>query len=348
MTPTGLVSYANPSREVARVSRHHFFLSYASADRRRASVIADALSTAGFRVWFDRSKLVSGDSASLEIERAIRDARSVVVLWSSSSVESRWVTSEAHKGFERNVLLPVLLDPASPPVPFNAQTYFDLTMWRGAAEDPVLRELVEHLAQRVGEDGSTGEAASSDVRPTFLIRAEIGGEFEPHPEMIPGRDIRSGTKLGTFSAFGERFPAYSMWPGEFIGFLVAPGESVDTSAPFAEVQGHHPVVFESPIYGEFLRSLDHRAYEGEYSGGIPDELEYNAAATPLVEVGTSISIGEPLCGVYTMGLICPIESTVEGVVHEILAADRQRVGIRDALFSILPESPHVSVTSPNA
>src|SRR5688572_9477678 len=83
----------------------HVFLSYAAEDAAVARLLADDLSRLGFRVWWDR--LISGGAQwGPEIERAIDDARAVVVLWSPASVASHFVRAEARTAAERQALIP--------------------------------------------------------------------------------------------------------------------------------------------------------------------------------------------------------------------------------------------------
>ena len=57
-------------------------------------MFAEALTDEGFTVWWDAS-LHSGETFDEVIERNLRDAKAVVVLWSPRSVASRWVRAEA-------------------------------------------------------------------------------------------------------------------------------------------------------------------------------------------------------------------------------------------------------------
>ena len=63
------------------------FLSYARDDSERARSVALALTRAGHSVWWDRH-IKGGTQYSKEIEKALKRAEAVVVLWSERSIDS--------------------------------------------------------------------------------------------------------------------------------------------------------------------------------------------------------------------------------------------------------------------
>ena len=85
------------------------FISYARADKEKAELLANAFSRKGWSVWWDR-EIPPGKSFDETIENALSSARCVVVLWSKTSVSSRWVKTEAAEGAERGILVPALID----------------------------------------------------------------------------------------------------------------------------------------------------------------------------------------------------------------------------------------------
>lgn len=63
------------------------FISYASEDRDRAEMLANAFTGLGWSVWWDR-KIVTGQAFDHAIEIALEAAKCVVVLWSHHSIRS--------------------------------------------------------------------------------------------------------------------------------------------------------------------------------------------------------------------------------------------------------------------
>ncbi len=101
------------------------FLSYDRDDQAGARKIAAALEKAGHQVWWDRN-IRGGSEFAQEIERALADARAVVVLWSERSIQSAWVRDEAAAGRDSGRLVPVRIDGCTPPLGFRQYQTIDL------------------------------------------------------------------------------------------------------------------------------------------------------------------------------------------------------------------------------
>jgi hypothetical protein len=116
------------------------FISYARDDRDHAARLASALEARGLSVWWDR-EIPPGRTFDEVIEEALTSARCVFVLWSESSVRSRWVRAEASAASERGVLVPVLVEAVEPPLEFRSIQAADLTGWDGADDHPEWERL---------------------------------------------------------------------------------------------------------------------------------------------------------------------------------------------------------------
>ena len=104
------------------------FVSYAREDRELVERLATAFDDAGLSVWWDR-KIETGSHFDKVLEQELHNSRCVVVAWSGHSIDSDWVRSEAHDGFDRGVLMPVMLEDVSPPLPFKRMQSANLTGW---------------------------------------------------------------------------------------------------------------------------------------------------------------------------------------------------------------------------
>ncbi len=124
------------------------FLSYARQDRATARAFAECLSEEGFKVWWDAS-LHSGETFDEVIEKHLRDAQAVVVLWSPRSVASRWVRAEATLADRRNKLVPAIIEPCDRPIVFELTHTAELADWHGDRSDPRWRIFVEDLNRLV-------------------------------------------------------------------------------------------------------------------------------------------------------------------------------------------------------
>lgn len=130
----------------SETTQKHVFLSYSSKDRNIAQGLAHALEKRGIPVWQDQDLPAGGDFASA-IEKALTGSCCVIVLWSSNSVNSRWVRNEADWAAENEILLPVLIEGVEIPWEFLNYHTLDMKKWVDNDDDPALGALLLGLSQ---------------------------------------------------------------------------------------------------------------------------------------------------------------------------------------------------------
>lgn len=127
------------------------FVSYARADGWAARAIAERIQQEGFSVWWDKNISI-GETFDEELDKQLDKARSVVVLWSRSSVKSEWVLNEAAEGLAKKALFPVLLEPVRVPFGYRRVQTADLTDWTPSENHVGLDRLTAALSEAL-EDG---------------------------------------------------------------------------------------------------------------------------------------------------------------------------------------------------
>jgi hypothetical protein len=131
------------------VSGPDIFISYSRQERPAARLFAESFAEEGFSVWWD-AVLHSGETFDEVIERQLRAAKAVVVLWSPRSVASRWVRAEATQADRANKLVPVVIEPCDRPIIFELTHTAELPHWKGDREDPHWQGLVNDLRRLIG------------------------------------------------------------------------------------------------------------------------------------------------------------------------------------------------------
>lgn len=148
------------------MSETDIFLSYSREDRTAARHFAESFANEGFTVWWDAA-LRSGQTFDEVIERELRSAKAVVVLWSPRSVASRWVRAEATLADRRNKLVPAIIEACDRPIIFELTHAADLADWTGDTSDIRWRTLVNDLRRLVGggEDAEAAQPAAAEPAP---------------------------------------------------------------------------------------------------------------------------------------------------------------------------------------
>jgi hypothetical protein len=150
------------------------FISYARVDRECARRLARALESRSWTVWWDPD-LHAGERFEDVIEREIDRARATIVIWSISSVKSRFVRDEAAHALDQDKLVPVRIDHARLPMRFNL------------IQTPNLSQWLAH--QAVSDHGPNAEAQVTGGA------SEYGGELETLIRDLNHRFARSITEV---------------------------------------------------------------------------------------------------------------------------------------------------------
>lgn len=82
------------------MSARSIFISHASKDDEFVKDLRVKLEGYGLPVWANSRELSDGDKLTPKIEKAIEDARQVIVVVSLNSLNSTWVQNEVNKALE--------------------------------------------------------------------------------------------------------------------------------------------------------------------------------------------------------------------------------------------------------
>jgi hypothetical protein len=125
------------------------FISYKREEQTIARKLADALESEGWTVWWD-PKLRAGEHFDDVIEKALKESKCVVVVWSERSVQSRYIRDEATYALERGKLVPVAIENVNLPFRFTGVQTLTLIGWDGSKDFSEFRKLVEDIASIAG------------------------------------------------------------------------------------------------------------------------------------------------------------------------------------------------------
>ncbi|MFK7893792.1 MAG: SUMF1/EgtB/PvdO family nonheme iron enzyme, partial [Granulosicoccus sp.] len=128
---------------------YDIFIAYKREDRQTAMQLLSVFEAQGLIVFIDTS-IHAGARFSAELEIALDASRTVVVLWSEKSKNSRYVLDEANEGVERGVLFPVLIEDTRIPYGFRGIQTVNLCDWDGDSTHPECESLLGALNAKLG------------------------------------------------------------------------------------------------------------------------------------------------------------------------------------------------------
>ncbi|MBS0381978.1 MAG: TIR domain-containing protein [Proteobacteria bacterium] len=136
------------------------FISYARADKARVAPLVKAIEAKGWSVWWD-PEISPGKEFDDEIDQELQDARAVLVVWTPTSVASRWVRGEARDGAERGILVPVRFDQARLPIDVRAIHTTELDDWHGDAASSALHDCLKALETTIAQSRAARAPATT-------------------------------------------------------------------------------------------------------------------------------------------------------------------------------------------
>jgi len=153
------------------------FISYKREDSLKVRMLVVALREANLDVWWDED--ISASALwEAAIEKALAEAKVVVVCWSPASVDSENVRSEARVAREDGRLVQLFLKPCSPPLFFGERQGVDLGGWRGRPGDVRIRRIVEAVravsaGESIEKPAATNALEMQQVRYFVALAQEL-------------------------------------------------------------------------------------------------------------------------------------------------------------------------------
>src|ERR1700686_46986 len=153
------------------------FVSYARSDKARVAPLVAAIEAKGWSVWWDPA-IAAGQQFDDQIDAELQAASAVLVVWTPTSVASRWVRGEARDAAERGILVPARFEDARLPIDVRAIQTTDLDKWEenpaSAPFQELLRSLVavikrQRARQSVQSASSSAPTASAINAPRVAI-----------------------------------------------------------------------------------------------------------------------------------------------------------------------------------
>ncbi|MEO1199296.1 MAG: SUMF1/EgtB/PvdO family nonheme iron enzyme [Pseudomonadota bacterium] len=134
------------------------FISYSRQDQNSAEALAATLEAQGLNVFWD-GHLVAGERWDERIDETLNAAKAVVVLWSDTSVRSRWVKDEASVGVDKGNLVPIALAGTIPPLGYRQIQAFAIDRPGKLADPATLEPILRRIEELTGLDYQPDDVA---------------------------------------------------------------------------------------------------------------------------------------------------------------------------------------------
>ena len=205
------------------------FISYASEDKGRVQALARALERKGWSVWWDR-RIPAGKSFDEVIHEALKNARSVVVVWTKTSIKSTWVKNESRSGLRRNILFPVmLLDEVEIPLEFEHLQAAHLMDWQPEQDHAGFDQFIDDLAEVIGPPVTQRQAA-----PALPAKPTPEPEKEPRPGVVRAALAGDNNLSALTLSPGTLEPAFAASTTDYTVNVASDVTSVNVSATKAD------------------------------------------------------------------------------------------------------------------
>ena len=149
------------------------FVSYARSDKARVAPLVAAIEAKGWSVWWD-PEIDAGQQFDDQIEAELKAARAVVVVWTPTSVASRWVRGEAREAADRGTLVPVRFDGANLPMDVRAIHTTELDGWGDDPASPACQALLRALGTMIARQGPSSVSVAGPASAPAPSAASAG------------------------------------------------------------------------------------------------------------------------------------------------------------------------------
>ena len=281
------------------------FVSYKREDRAAVERIISRLTEEGYSTWWD-SRLEAGENFGESIAEEIDQAKCVMVIWSKSSVGSKWVYAEATEADNQRKLVPVIIEPCRPKPPFNILHCFNLLGESEQADSLVWTSLLNRIRSFVAPSGNPAAAddeesssgAAGIPQEKFLNFVRIPAGTCKHEDRGTANNCGSATiSIGYDFAIGTFAVTNAEWDA-----AVADGLTINSAREHGREGGKLPVVnvsWQDAV--QYAAWLSHRLGK---TIRLPSEAEWEyacrAGSSSAFSFGETLNQKQACCRFATM------------------------------------------------
>jgi hypothetical protein len=144
---------------------HDVFISYSNKDKAVADAVCSGLETAGIRCWIAPRDILPSEEFDDVIIRAIKNAKLMVVIFSSNVLDSKWAKGEIQTAFDKGIpIIPFRIEFVEPQG--GLELFLGRKHWLDALTPP-LELHIEELVRSVRAAFAASNLSQSEINRPF-------------------------------------------------------------------------------------------------------------------------------------------------------------------------------------
>jgi hypothetical protein len=141
------------------------------------------------------------------IEDALNSTQCILTVWSANSVKSKWVRAESARGFNQDIMMPVLIEDAKIPIPYDSVHTVDLRNWDGNENHNDFKDVINGLNWLLKRETAVAPIQAAFATPENTKKASESPQKKSNVWMFAVGALAIAIAAGALLLKGDSDPA---------------------------------------------------------------------------------------------------------------------------------------------